>query len=185
MSGRCQLQGVPSDAVGSRWHNRSVGEGAGFHVAAVEPSADIAEATERLLRLLPSWFGIPEATAEYVDSARRFPGVVARVADDVVGVLLVNRHFPAAAEVHLMAVDPSWHRRGVGTAMLASVEAGLFADGCRFLQVKTLGASRVDAGYANTRGFYLAAGFEPLEETLELWPGNPCLIMIKALPARP
>lgn len=181
----CSTADAAGHGVDSRRQNRSVSEDAGYDVAAVDPSADLAAATERLLALLPSWFGIPEANAEYVDSARRLPGVVARAADGVIGVLLVDRHFPGSAEVHLMAVDPVWHRRGVGTAMLAGVEAALHADGCRFLQVKTLGASRVDAGYANTRAFYLAAGFEPLEETLELWPGNPCLILIKALSAHP
>jgi ribosomal protein S18 acetylase RimI-like enzyme len=58
-----------------------------------------------------------------------------------VGVLLARRHFPGAAEIHLMAVDPGWHRRGIGRALVAALEADLIAD---------------------------------------LWPGNPCLIMIKA-----
>lgn len=47
------------------------------------------------------------------------------------------------------------------------------------LQVKTLGARHPDEGYARTRAFYRAVGFLPLEETDDLWPGNPCLIMVK------
>jgi hypothetical protein len=51
----------------------------------------------------------------------------------------------------------------------------------RFLQVKTLGPGCPDEGYERTRRFYAGVGFEPLEEITGLWPGNPCLIMIKTL----
>ena len=53
--------------------------------------------------------------------------------------------------------------------------------GCIFLQVKTLGPSRADANYEQTRTFYERRGFEPLEELSDLWPGNPCLLMVKTL----
>jgi ribosomal protein S18 acetylase RimI-like enzyme len=102
-----------------------------------------------------------------------------------VGVLLATRHFPSAAEIHLLAVDPSLHRRGVGRALVAALEADLIADGVKFLQVKTLGPTSPDEGYARTRKFYTQVGFQPLEELHNLWPGNPCLIMIKSLPPRP
>ncbi len=70
----------------------------------------------------------------------------------------------------------------VGKALVAAVEAELAADGRRVLQVKTLGATRPDSGYALTRVFYRSIGFLPLEETGDLWSGNPCLIMVKQLP---
>jgi hypothetical protein len=38
-----------------------------------------------------------------------------------------------------------------------------------------------DEGYARTREFYTALGFRPLEELPDLWPDNPCLIMVKSL----
>jgi GNAT superfamily N-acetyltransferase len=143
---------------------------------------------ERLLRALPGWFGIESAVAGYVAAARTMPAYLARPAGDgrqqPVGVLLAARHFPAAAEIYLMAVDPGWHRRGIGRALVAALEAGLIADGVEFLQVKTLGPTRPDAGYQRTRQFYAALGFRPLEEIHGLWPGNPCLVMIKALPRR-
>ena len=67
-----------------------------------------------------------------------------------------------------------------------SEESDLIADHVEFLQVKTLGPSHPDPGYARTRQFYAGVGFQPLEEITGLWPGNPCLIMIKTLPpARP
>jgi hypothetical protein len=48
-------------------------------------------------------------------------------------------------------------------------------------QVKTLGPSDPDAGYQLTRRFYAGVGFQPVEEIHGLWPGSPCLIMIKYL----
>jgi GNAT superfamily N-acetyltransferase len=144
---------------------------------------------ERLLGLLPHWFGISASNTAYVESARTLPTYLARPAgrdaasSDPVGVLLARRHFREAAEIHLMAVDPGLHRRGIGRALVTALEAGLIADGCLLLQVKTRGPSRPDAGYERTRRFYTSLGFWPLEEMPELWdPQNPCLILVKALP---
>jgi GNAT superfamily N-acetyltransferase len=150
-----------------------------YEIKRTAGSAELSGTTARLLAMLPSWFGIPESTAEYVESATHLPATVAHAAGSPIGVLLHRRHFPEAAEIHLLAVDPTWHRQGVGRALVAAVEADLSADGCRVLQVKTLGATHPDPGYARTRAFYRGVGFLPLEETTELWPGNPCLIMVK------
>lgn len=148
----------------------------------------------RLLGLLPAWFGIPSANADYVAAAGRLPTYLAwpgRTGGPVggapptgsqpVGVLLAERHFAETAEIHLMAVDPAVHRRGVGRAMVGALERDLIADRVGLLEVKTLGPSHPDAGYALTRLFYQSMGFAPVEELLDLWPGNPCLIMIKVL----
>jgi GNAT superfamily N-acetyltransferase len=155
-----------------------------FRVSAMDGSAELAAITQRLLGLLPSWFGIPEANAAYVASAHRLPGLVAHAGTEPIGILLHQRHFPCAAEIHLMAVDPSRHRQGVGRSLVAAVEARLTAENIRMLQVKTLGPSHPDPGYARTRAFYEAVGFLPLQEIPDLWPGNPCLIMVKMLTER-
>ena len=97
------------------------------------------------------------------------------------GILLYHRHFPQAAEIHLMAIAPEWHRQGIGTAMIHTLVADLRLDDCQLLQVKTLGASRPDENYALTRAFYSSVGFLPLEELPTLWPGNPCLLMVMPL----
>jgi ribosomal protein S18 acetylase RimI-like enzyme len=146
-------------------------------------------AVQRLLGLLPGWFGIEASNAAYVESARQLPTYRAWPGDqpgrgEPAGVLLARRHFPQSAEIHLLAVDPALHRRGVGRALVRALEADLAANGVEYLQVKTLGPSNPDAGYELTRLFYLSLGFRPLEELHGLWdPGNPCLIMVKALPS--
>jgi GNAT superfamily N-acetyltransferase len=141
------------------------------------------ETVDLLLRSLPGWFGIEASIIEYVAAAREMPTYLARApgASRPVGVLLAARHFPAAAEIHLMAVAPSLHRRGVGSALVRALERDLTAAGVRLLQVKTQGPSRPDAGYGRTRLFYEGVGFAPLEEIVGLWPENPCLIMVKVL----
>jgi len=158
-----------------------------WHVTSGDHAPDTVE---RLLRLLPGWFGIESSNAEYVSKAHELPAYLAWHGAEPLagggqrqpsGVLLAIRHFPLAAEIYLMAVDPGMHRRGAGRALIEALEADLVADGVEFLQVKTLGPSRPDAGYAKTRQFYTGMGFRPLEEIIGLWPENPCLIMIKSL----
>jgi GNAT superfamily N-acetyltransferase len=145
---------------------------------------------DRLLRSLPDWFGIEAANAHYVEKAHDLPTYLARPAPgpavpdrerQPVGVLLAARHFPQAAEIYLLAVEPALHRQGIGRALVEALEADLLADGVELLQVKTLGPSQPDASYERTRRFYALMGFWPLEEIHGLWPGNPCLIMVKVL----
>jgi GNAT superfamily N-acetyltransferase len=146
---------------------------------------------ERLLRKLPTWFGTESSVVEYIESARRLPAYLAWPQGPApvglppglaAGVLLAVRHFPRSAEIYLMAVDPAVHRQGAGRALITALESDLIADHVEFLQVKTLGPSHPDPGYAGTRRFYASVGFQPLEEIGGLWPDSPCLIMIKALP---
>jgi GNAT superfamily N-acetyltransferase len=148
------------------------------------------ETVGRLLRLLPDWFGIESSIVRYVEQAHdlptylAWPGAGSQLRDrdrQAVGVLLAARHFPAAAEIHLMAVDPAMRRRGIGRGLVQALEADLIADGVELLQVKTLGPSRPDASYDQTRQFYTRMGFRPLEEIHGLWPGNPCLVMVNSL----
>lgn len=137
---------------------------------------------DRLLRSLPEWFGIEAAIVDYVESAHRLATYLAWPPSGVAaGVLLAARHFPSSAEIHLLAVDRAWHRQGAGRALVAALEADLIADGVSLLHVKTLGPSHANPAYELTRRFYAALGFLPLEEIRGLWPGNPCLLMVKPL----
>ena len=144
----------------------------------------VPEDVARLLATVPEWFGQSKSNDEYIEAARTKETWTVRDSEGrVVGVTLVDRHFPHVAEVHLTVVDRSVHGAGVGTAMLSAIEAAAFKQGVKLLEVKTLGASHPDAGYARTRHFYEKWGFLPLEET-SLWgDGTPCLIMVKPLPS--
>src|SRR5215207_2885500 len=107
-------------------------------VALREVNGGAGRACAQILQLLPTWFGIPESNQDYIDTAETHPGVIATVAGEDVGITTVKRHSPYAAEVYLMAVQPSFHRHGIGWQMLARAEQRLAGDGVEFLQVKTL-----------------------------------------------
>jgi predicted kinase/GNAT superfamily N-acetyltransferase len=142
------------------------------------------ETCRQVLSALPRWFGIPQSVEDYVAMADRSPTIVASLGGRDIGFLTLVRHSPFAAEVHVMGVLSDFHRHGIGTQMLEHAERLLVADGVELLQVKTLSATKPDEGYEQTRAFYLASGFRPLEELPDLWdPENPALQMVKVLSA--
>jgi GNAT superfamily N-acetyltransferase len=141
-----------------------------------------SDVCEPILRALPDWFGIEAATRQYVADTAVLPTFLASVNNQTIGFLTLKQHSPYAAEIQLMGILPEWHRRGVGRVLLAASEAYLRVTGVAFLQVKTLSAKHPDVAYGRTRAFYLATGFQPLEEFPTLWgEANPCLQLIKKL----
>ena len=146
------------------------------------PESDVSAEAERILRTLPMWFGIEEALQEYVRDTTTLPTFVARDGGETVAFLTVKEHFPQSWEVHCLAVQAQSRNRGIGRALHAYVEQWLAQRGVRFLQVKTIAASRPSPAYAQTRAFYLAIGYTPLEEFPLLWePRLPVLQLVKAL----
>jgi GNAT superfamily N-acetyltransferase len=146
-------------------------------VVEVEEPAERSRLCEHVLRDLPEWFGIEEATAAYIRDVADLPTF--GLGRD--GLLSLKLHTPRAAEVYVMGVRRARHGQGLGAALLSAAEDYLRARGFEYLQVKTLGPSDPDAGYGRTRAFYVARGFVPLEEFHELWEHNPCLLMVKRL----
>lgn len=143
--------------------------------------ADISQC-EAILRALPEWFGFEAALLQFVDDLARLPTIVAVRGDEVLGFLALHDHGAEASEVHVLAVRRDCHRQGIGRALMERAEAELKARGVKLLEVKTLGPSSGDAGYAKTRAFYSAMGFIPLEETSAFWgEQQPALIMVKPL----
>ena len=144
-------------------------------------AAGDAAACERILRALPEWFGIEESLAQYVRDLAWAETWVAGTGSAVAGFLALRPHGTDSSEIHVMAVAPEHHGRGIGAALVRHAERVLERRGVAFLQVKTLGPSRPDEHYARTRGFYERMGFRALEEN-RLWgPANPCLVMVKHL----
>jgi GNAT superfamily N-acetyltransferase len=135
-----------------------------------------------LIDALPDWFGIPESNAAYVRDLSALPSWVALLDAELVGAVTLKEHLPESFEVHLLAVRPEHHRRGIGRALLERVESEARARGGRWLHVKTLAPSHPDPFYARTRAFYAAMGFRPLFETTAFWgPENPALVLVKLL----
>ena len=145
-----------------------------------EPTSGKSDVCEPILRALPDWFGMESSNVQYVKDVETMPTLIARVQGEAVGFLTIKSHNEFSAEVHVMAVRPETRRSGVGKLLMRRAEAKLRGEGVEYLQVKTLGLSMPDEGYAETRAFYTAMGFRPLEEFANVW-NNPCLLMVKKL----
>ena len=144
--------------------------------------AEKQRVARQVLEQLPQWFGIPQAREEYIRQCGGLPVFAARAQGQWAWFLAVKRHSEYAAEIEVMGVLPTLHRRGLGRALVERCIAWCRQQGIRFLQVKTLDASNPDENYAGTRRFYKAMGFYPLECIPTLWgESNPCLIMIQYL----
>ena len=148
----------------------------------IEVGGHWPEAVGQLLRGLPEWFGIEQSILNYIEAARTLPSAAAIRDGEVVGVCVIRRHTPVAAEIEVLAVGRGLHRRGIGRRLVERVEVDLRADGVRLLQVKTFGPSGSSDEYERTRAFYESIGFMPLEERTDIWgPDDPCLISVKPL----
>jgi GNAT superfamily N-acetyltransferase len=135
-----------------------------------------------ILDTIPEWFGMPESNDDYVAKADHLRNVVARDGDEIVGICLLLDHNPQSVEIDLLAVPRSRHRSGIGRAILERVEQELRERGVRLLHLKTFGPSIRNDPYAETRAFYAAQGFLPMEERTDVWgPENPCLFFVKVL----
>lgn len=137
---------------------------------------------EAVLRDLPDWFGIEEATLDYIAAAGRLPMLAAEADGTAIGFASLERATPAAIDVHAIGVLRAWHGRGAGRALIEAAAERARGEGCRLLTVKTLSAAHHDPFYAATRRFYESCGFLPVAELPELWgPDNPCLLMARVL----
>jgi GNAT superfamily N-acetyltransferase len=135
-----------------------------------------------ILRRLPDWFGLEAALLQYEKDIAGLPTFLAKEDEAVLGFLSLKQHNPYSAEVYVMGVRPEAQRGGFGRALVQAAETYARSLGVEYLQVKTLGPSNPDPGYARTRAFYEALGFRPLEEFKQIWDANnPCLVLVKRL----
>ena len=118
----------------------------------------------------------------YLDKLPSLDTWTAREAGRALGFVAITSHARPAAEIVVMGVLPEPHRDGIGTQLLAAVEAACRARDVRFLQVKTLAPTCAHEPYARTRAFYEARGYTPLETFPTLWGrAHPCPQDVKHL----
>ena len=164
----------------------------GFHFSILGPLSEQGETAERILHALPDWFGIETSVRDYVRAADTLETfvVVSRPTegdaeirpDQALGFLTLRETSEDALELHVMGVLPAWQRRGAGRALVERAATHARAKGYSLLHVKTLAPSDPDPGYAQTRAFYKATGFRPLEVLPQVWgPENPCLLLVQPL----
>ena len=139
-----------------------------------------AEICKSILNSLPSWFGNEEAVADYANKVKDMPFCCVYVGGKPVGFVAVKDHNEYTAEVCVMGILKEYHRQGIGRALINYCEEYCHLHSKEFLTVKTLDESRPSKSYQQTRQFYIAMGFRPLEVFPLHWDAdNPCLFMAK------
>lgn len=135
-----------------------------------------------VLRDLPDWFGIEEATQAYIAKCRELPFFAALDEELHVGFVYLYPHNAYTYEVYCMGVLRRRHRQGIGRLLVDAAQEYSRGKGAKFLTVKTLADAHPDEGYRKTRKFYLSSGFLPLEVFPDLWgEQNPCLFLVKCI----
>ncbi len=138
-------------------------------------------ACTRILRNLAQWFGIEQAILNYEQSLTDLDGYIAEIDSSVVGFVGLKRYGAYSIEINVIAVQPLVRHSGIGKALLEYVEAKATTPSTKLLHTKTIAPSSPDENYAETRLFWEAVGFSPMDE-LELWAEhNPCQVMVKPI----
>jgi GNAT superfamily N-acetyltransferase len=146
------------------------------------PLTGVEADCERVLRTLPQWFGIEQSLLEYAHNTANLPTFVAKNGEVVVGFLSLREHFSKAWELDCIAVNLALRGQGLGKKLQTCAESWLVEKGVTLLQVKTLAPTHPSKAYAETRKFYEALGYEPVEVFPTLWGADlPVLQLVKAL----
>jgi ribosomal protein S18 acetylase RimI-like enzyme len=131
--------------------------------------------------LHPRWFnelGIREIARDLQIEK----GLVADDRGKAVGFAIYRTKDGRTAELSWIGVRPEAHRKGIGRALVNTLEALLAQSGVRTLEVSTVAATVVDESYAKTRNFYHAIGFSDVQIYSKWYPsGDDRLLLQKHL----
>ena len=152
-----------------------------MQIKQIESDAAKERITRTILESLPDWFGIPEATEEYIADSNGKPFFCAYDGEMPVGFLYLKETGRHTVELAVMGVLKEYHRQGIGRKLFVEAKNDAKRIGYSFLQVKTVQMGRYDI-YDDTNRFYLSLGFKELEVFPTLWDEcNPCQIYIMAI----
>ena len=152
-----------------------------MQIKIIVSDADKQIIARTILESLPDWFGIPEATEEYIADSKGRPFFCAYADDTPIGFLYLKETGRHTVELAVMGVLKEFHRQGVGRKLFMEAQNEAKRLGYSFIQVKTVQMGRYDI-YDDTNRFYLSLGFKELEVFPTLWDEcNPCQIYIMAI----
>lgn len=148
----------------------------------IENPQEKQQIVRNVLESLPEWFGIPEATEQYIkESADQVVFVSSETDGSTLGFLALKETGRDTVELAVLGVKKPFHRRGVGRAMFEAAYRFAKESGYSFLQVKTVQTGRYPE-YDETNAFYRALGFREFEVIPDLWgEANPCQIYVMAI----
>ena len=152
-----------------------------MQIKIIVSDADKEIIARTILDALPDWFGIPEATEEYIADSKGRPFFCAYADDTPIGFLYLKETGRHTVELAVMGVLKEYHRQGIGRKLFAEAMNEAKRIGYSFIQVKTVQMGRYDI-YDDTNRFYLSLGFKELEVFPTLWDEcNPCQIYIMTI----
>ena len=152
-----------------------------IHIKQIKLDKSKENITRTILEALPDWFGIPEATEEYIVDSKEKPFFCAYADDIPIGFLYLKETGRHTVELAVMGVLKEYHRMGVGRKLFEHAKNEAKRLGYSFIQVKTVQMGRYDI-YDDTNHFYRSLGFKELEVFPMLWDEwNPCQIYIMAI----
>ncbi len=147
----------------------------------IDSDVDKKGIARTILESLPDWFGIPEATEEYIADSKGRPFFCACDGDTPIGFLYLKETGRHTVELAVIGVQQDYHRQGIGRELFGWAIREAKRLGYSFIQVKTVQMGRYDI-YDDTNRFYISLGFKELEVFPTLWDEcNPCQIYIMAI----
>ena len=150
-------------------------------VKAIFQPEEKAMITRTILHDLPAWFGIQEATDNYIKESQTMPFFAYEINQTAVGFISLKETSPYTIEIYCMGVLKAYHHKGIGKALMRATEDYAVSKGYHYMQVKTVESGHYE-NYDQTAQFYRRVGFKELEIFKTLWDErNPCQIFIKCL----
>ncbi len=139
------------------------------------------EIATKVLHDLPTWFGIPEYTNNYIQESMHLPFIAIYKNEDPIGFISVKETSPYTAEIYCMGILKAYHHQGYGRKLHDFFITYAISKGYHFLQVKTVEQGNYDS-YDKTNAFYESLGYKPFEVFPELWDKwNPCQVYIMSI----
>jgi len=131
------------------------------------------------MRCSPDYFSYAPGIEYYCNEALKPENftLVASLADSHIGFAVLSKLNQSTIEIITMAVLPLYRRRGIGSALLADIEARALECDRKFLLMKTIGP-----GHKTKQGpyqFLLKRKFSMLDEFDFIWQDSYCAIMVK------
>lgn len=111
-----------------------------FEMKRIDLPEEKSAIARAILEALPEWFGIEESREDYIAQSARLPLWAAFSQGEPVGFIVLKQTSAHAAEICVMGVRKEAHRRGVGRALFAALQADARQAGLKCLQVKTVAA---------------------------------------------